>query len=84
MTTGKTIALTRRTFVGKLMSLLFSILSTQVLIGRPLCLIIVQIISDLGLMLFQGRYIMMPLKYKVTAKGLQTSNRKESMFHFGS
>ena len=30
MTTGKTIALTRRTFVGKLMSLLFSMLSRLV------------------------------------------------------
>ena len=31
MTTGKTIALTRRTFVGKLMSLLFNMLSTFVI-----------------------------------------------------
>uniref|UniRef100_A0AC11EKJ9 Uncharacterized protein n=1 Tax=Ovis aries TaxID=9940 RepID=A0AC11EKJ9_SHEEP len=31
MTTGKTIALTRRTFVGKLMSLLFSMLSRLVI-----------------------------------------------------
>ena len=33
MTTGKTIALTRRTFVGKVMSLLFSMLSRLVIIG---------------------------------------------------
>ena len=31
MTTGKTIALTRRTFVGKVMSLLFNILSRMVI-----------------------------------------------------
>ena len=31
MTTRKTIALTRRTFVGKVMSLLFNILSTLVI-----------------------------------------------------
>ena len=30
MTTGKTIALTRRTFVGKVMSLLFNVLSIKV------------------------------------------------------
>ena len=35
MTTGKTIALTRRTFVGKVMSLLFNILSRLVIIFRP-------------------------------------------------
>ena len=35
MTTGKTIALTRRTFVGKIMSLLFNILSRLVIIFLP-------------------------------------------------
>ena len=35
MTTGKTIALTRRTFVGKVMSLLFHILSTLVIAFFP-------------------------------------------------
>ena len=35
MTTGKTIALTRRTFVGKVMSLLFSMLSGLVIIFLP-------------------------------------------------
>ena len=35
MTTGKTIALTRRTFVGKLMSLLFNILSMLVITLFP-------------------------------------------------
>ena len=35
MTTGKTIALTRRTFVGKVMSLLFNILSSLVTTFLP-------------------------------------------------
>ena len=35
MTTGKTIALTRRTFVGKVMSLIFSILSGLVITFLP-------------------------------------------------
>ena len=42
MTTGKTIALTRRTFVGKVMSLLFNILSRLVItfLPRSMCLLI--------------------------------------------
>ena len=42
MTTGKTIALTRRTFVGKVMSLLFNMLSRLVIIffPRSKCLLI--------------------------------------------
>ena len=42
MTTGKTIALTRRTFVGKVMSLLFNMLSRFVLafLPRSKCLLI--------------------------------------------
>ena len=35
MTTGKTIALTRRTFVGKVMSMLFNILSNLVITFLP-------------------------------------------------
>ena len=35
MTTGKTIAFTRRTFVGKLMSLLFNLLSRLVITFLP-------------------------------------------------
>ena len=35
MTTGKTISLTRRTFVGKVMSLLFNMLSTLVITFLP-------------------------------------------------
>ena len=42
MTTGKTIALTRWTFVGKVMSLLFNLLSSLVLtfLPRSKCLLI--------------------------------------------
>ena len=42
MTTGKTIALTRQTFVGKVMSLLFNMLSTFVIdfLPRSKCLLI--------------------------------------------
>ena len=35
MTTGKTIALTRRTFVGKVISLLFNVLSRSVITFLP-------------------------------------------------
>ena len=35
MTTGKTVALTRRTFVGKVMSLLFNMLSRLVIVFLP-------------------------------------------------
>ena len=38
MTTGKTIALTRWTFVGKIMSLLFNVLSRLVINFLPMCL----------------------------------------------
>ena len=42
MSTGKTIALTRRTFVGKVMSLIFNILSRQgiTFLSRNKCLLI--------------------------------------------
>ena len=42
MTTGKAIALTRRTFVGKVMSLLFNMLSRLVIVFLPMskCLLI--------------------------------------------
>ena len=42
MTTGKTIALTRRTFVGKVMSLLFNMLSRLIIafLPRSRCLLI--------------------------------------------
>ena len=38
MTTGKTIALTRRTFVGKIISLLFNMLSRLVITFLPRCI----------------------------------------------
>ena len=37
MTTGKTIALTRRTFVGKVIALLFNVLSRSVITFLPSC-----------------------------------------------
>ena len=40
MTIGKTIALTRWTFVGKVMSLLFNMLSRLVILPRNKCLLI--------------------------------------------
>ena len=42
MTTGKTIALVRQTFVGKVMSLLFNMLSTLIInvLSRSKCLLI--------------------------------------------
>ena len=48
MTTGKTIALTRWTFVGKVMSLLFNMLSTLVItfLPRSKCLLISWLQSD--------------------------------------
>ena len=54
MTTGKTIALTRQTFVGKVISLLFNMLSKLVIafLPRRKCLLIswleVTICSDFG------------------------------------
>ena len=38
MTTGKTIALTRQTFVGKVMSLVFNMLSKLVIVLLPRCM----------------------------------------------
>ena len=49
MTTGKTIALTRRIFVGKVMSLLFNMLSRLVIAifprGKPLLISWLQLLS---------------------------------------
>ena len=39
MTTGKSIALTRWTFVGKVMSLLFNMLSRLVILPTKVCLV---------------------------------------------
>ena len=53
MTTGKTIALTRRTFVGKVMSLLFNVLSRSVIafLPRSKCLLISQLQSPSSVIL---------------------------------
>ena len=53
MTTGKTIALTRQTFVGKVMSLLFNMLSKLVItfLPRSKCLLISWLYSPCALML---------------------------------
>ena len=54
MTTGKTIALTRRTFVGKVMSLLFNMLSRLVIVFLPRnkCLLISWLQSPSALMFY--------------------------------
>ena len=59
MTTGKTIALTRRTFVGKVMSLLFNMLSRLVItfLPRSKCLLIPWLLSP-------SAVILEPLKMK--------------------
>ena len=53
MTTGKTIALTRQTFVGKIMSLLFNMLSRLVItfLPRSKCLLISWVQSSSGVIL---------------------------------
>ena len=53
MTTGKTIALTRRTFVGKVMSLLFNMLSRLVttFLPRSKCLLITWLQSPFAVIL---------------------------------
>ena len=53
MTTGKTIALTRQTFVGKVMSLLFNMLSRLVIafLQRSKCLLISQLQSPSAVIL---------------------------------
>ena len=53
MTTGKTIALTRRTFVGKVMSLFFNMLSRLVItfLSRSKCLLISWLQSSTALIL---------------------------------
>ena len=53
MTTGKTIALTRQTFVGKVMSLLFNMLSRLVIafLPRTKCLLISWLLSPSAVIL---------------------------------
>ena len=74
MTTGKTIALTRQTFVGKVMSLLFNILSRLVIIlPRSKCLLILWLQSP-------SAVILEPQKIKsVTSSIVYTSICNEVM-----
>ena len=53
MTTGKTIALTRRTFVGKVIALLFNMLSKWVItfLPRSKCLLISWLLSPSAMIL---------------------------------
>ena len=53
MTTGKTIALTRQTFVGKVMSLLFNMLSSLIItfLPRSKCLLILWLQSPSAVIL---------------------------------
>ena len=62
MTTGKTIALTRQTFVGKLMSLLFSMLSRLVttFLPRSKCLLI-SWLQSLSAVILEPKRIKSPL-----------------------
>ena len=59
MTTGKTVALTRRTFVGKVMSLLFNMLSRLVLafLPRRKCLLISWLQSPSAVIILEPKKI---------------------------
>ena len=59
MITGKTIALTRRTFVGKVMSLLFNMLSRLVItfLPRSKCLLISWLQSPSAVILYRKEYV---------------------------
>ena len=63
MTTGKIIALTRRTFVGKVMSLLFNTLSGFTIVFLPRSLLISWLWS-LSTVILEPRKINMKKKYK--------------------
>ena len=67
MTTGKTIALTRRTFVGKVMSLLFNMLSRLVIafLPRSKCLLISWLQSPSAVIL-EPQNIKSPTVYTVS------------------
>ena len=66
MTTGKTIALTRRTFVGKVMSLLFNMLSRLVItvLPRSKCLLISWLQSPSAVILEPEIIVFKCVKYK--------------------
>ena len=61
MTTGKTIALTRQTFVGKVMSLLFNMLSRLVSSSSRFLLVIYSIYSSVYLLIPNVQFIPLPL-----------------------
>ena len=52
VTTGKTIALTRLTFVGKVMSLLFNMLSRLVMYSLEVCNLVAVYLGDFSRFLF--------------------------------
>ena len=58
MTTGKTIALTRSTFVGKVISLLFNILSRLVIAFLPRCkLLLIPWLQSLSAVILEPKII---------------------------
>ena len=57
MTTGKTIALTRRTFVGQVMSLLFNMLSRLVITFLPRSKLLISWLQSLSAVILQPRKI---------------------------
>ena len=59
MTTGKTIALTRRTFIGKVMSLLFNMLSGLVIAFLPRCMrLLISWLQSSSAVIFETKTIM--------------------------
>ena len=74
MTTGKTIALTRRTFVGKVMSLLFNMLSRLAItfLPRNKCLLISSILQISPLFISFINFNLMGTHYFGQAKGKPT------------
>ena len=71
MTTGKTIALTRRTFVGKVISLLFNMLSRLVIafLPRSKCLLISWLQSPSAVILKPSEEELKNLLMKVKVEG---------------
>jgi len=78
MTTGKTIALTRRTFVGKVMSLLFNMLSRLVIIFLPRskCLLISWLQSPSAVILEPKK-----IKSDTVSTGSPSISHKTKQFH---
>ena len=76
MTTGKTIALTKQTFVGKVMSLLFNMLSRLVItfLSRSKCLLISWLQSP-------SAVILAPPKIKSTFKVRRGNGEEVPLIH---